>query len=234
MDSLSKIAHRRLYPPITDPSYLVLRSRRLQFTSWAGELRGKRLTVLDIGGRYQPYRPLLKDKDIERYIAVDLVQTEFVNLIADAQALPLADETFDVAIATQVFEYFQDPCEGAREIYRILKPGGVMLSSFAACTPRFVDEEKWRFMAGGLRQLMAPFEKVEIVPELHSLSGLIRTLNLGLDTFVRYDSARRIYRSTACPVLNVLGFILEKAKLTSNDRFTPNYSVRAIKQGKHD
>jgi SAM-dependent methyltransferase len=230
MDSLAKVAHRRLYPLITDPSYLVLRSRRLQFAAWADELAGKRLAVLDVGGRYQPYRPLLKD--IERYIAVDLVQTEFVNIVADAQALPVADESFDVAIATQVFDYFRNPCQAAEEIHRVLKPGGVLLASLPACAPIFSPQEKWRFTPSGLRLLMAPFEKVEIVPELHSLSGLIRTVSLGLDTFVRYTSARRIYRWTACPALNVLGFILEKAKLTSNDRFTPNYSVRAAKQGK--
>jgi hypothetical protein len=54
-------------------------------------------------------------------------------------------------------------------------------------------------------------------------------VNLALDTFVRYQTARRIYRMTVCPVLNLLGFGLERLRLTSNDQFTTNYSVRAVK-----
>jgi hypothetical protein len=53
MDSLSKVARRRLYPSLTDPGYLTLRSRRLIFASWARQFQGQHLTVLDVGGRYQ-------------------------------------------------------------------------------------------------------------------------------------------------------------------------------------
>jgi hypothetical protein len=74
-----------------------------------------------------------------------------------------------------------------------------------------------------------PFAEVEIVPELYSVGGLLRTINIGLDTFVRYEGARQLYRLTLCPVLNLLGLGLEKLNLTRNDQFTPNYSVRAVK-----
>jgi SAM-dependent methyltransferase len=225
----SKTALRRLYPSITDPSYLVLRSRRMQFATWAGQWHGKQLAVLDVGGRYRPYRPLFEN--IDRYVAVDLVKSEFIDIIADGQNLPFAPATFEVVIATQVFDYFRDPFKAAREMERVLKPGGVLLASFPACAPRFVDREHWRFTDAGLRVLLAPFEKVEIVPELHSIAGLIRTVNIGLDLFARYNSARQIYRLTVCPILNVLGLALEKLRLSSNDQFTPNYCVRATRSG---
>jgi SAM-dependent methyltransferase len=228
MESLSKIAHRRLYPSLSDPSYLALRSRRLIFASWAGQFHGERLTVLDVGGRYQPYRPLFEGR-IDRYVAVDLIKTEQVSVLADADNLPFASNTFDLVIATQVFEYFRDPCATAKQIHAVLKPGGVLLASFAACTPRFVDEERWRFTHSGLRLMLEPFETLAIVPELYSVGGLIRTVNVGLDTFVRYRSARLAYRLTVCSFLNLIGLGLEKLKLTSNDQFTTNYSVRAVK-----
>jgi SAM-dependent methyltransferase len=216
MESLSKIAHRRLYPSLSDPSYLALRSRRLIFASWAGQFHGERLTVLDVGGRYQPYRPLFEGR-IDRYVAVDLIKTEQVSVLADADNLPFASNTFDLVIATQVFEYFRDPCATAKQIHAVLKPGGVLLASFAACTPRFVDEERWRFTHSGLRLMLEPFETLAIVPELYSVGGLIRTVNVGLDTFVRYRSARLAYRLTVCSFLNLIGLGLEKLKLTSND-----------------
>ena len=228
MESLSKIARRRLYPSLADPSYLTLRSRRLIFAGWAGQSACEHLNVLDVGGRYQPYRPLFGDK-INRYYAVDLIKTEFVNVVADAETLPFASDTFDLVIATQVFEYFRNPRETARQICAVLKPGGVLLASFAACTPRFVDEERWRFTPSGLRLMLEPFASLEIVPELYSVGGLIRTVNQGMDTFVRYKAARWVYRRTVCAPLNLLGLGLEKLRLTSNDQFSPNFSVRAVK-----
>jgi SAM-dependent methyltransferase len=228
MNALAKLAHDRLYPSLTDPSYLTLRSRRLIFASWALHFQGKHLKVLDIGGRYQPYRPLFNGS-IDRYFAVDLVRTDAVSVVANAETLPFKPASFDLAIATQVFDYFHDPRGTAKQIHAALKPGGTLLASFPACTPRMVDEERWRFTSSGLRSVLEPFSTVEIVPELYSVGGLVRTVNLALDTFVRYQTARRIYRMTVCPVLNLLGFGLERLRLTSNDQFTTNYSVRAVK-----
>jgi len=229
MQSLAQIAERRLYPPITDPSYLLLRARRMIFQEWAGRVQGDRLIVLDIGGRYQPYRALFGDR-IHRCVGVDLLQTEFVSVVADGQALPFAPQTFDVVIATQVLDCLRDPVAAVHRIHTVLKPGGVFLASVASCAPRFVDEERWRFLPLGLKTMLEPFSTVEIVAELDSLRSMIRTVNLALDTFVRYDSARRIYRLSMCPLLNLLGLGFERLNLTSNDRFAANFSVRAVKE----
>ena len=184
--------------------------------------------MLDIGGRYQPYRPLL-GASVTKYIAIDLVETALVNVVASGEALPFAPESFDLVITTQVMEYFKEPVRAAREIYDALKPGGVFLASAAAFAPRFVEEERWRFTRTGLSQLLSPFAEVEIVPELYTLGSVARTLNLALDSLARYGFMRSIFRRTGCPVLNLLGLGLEKLKLTSNDQFTANYSVRAVK-----
>jgi len=45
----------------------------------------------------------------------------------DAIALPFADETFDAAIATQVYEYVADMPAALSEARRVLKPGGRLL-----------------------------------------------------------------------------------------------------------
>jgi SAM-dependent methyltransferase len=223
---LLDIAHRRLYPPLTDPSYLVLRSRREIFSKWLDPLPGDSLCVLDIGGRYQPYRPLLGPK-VARYVAIDLIRTGLVSVVASGEALPFAEGAFDLVIATQVMEYFHEPPLAARQIHDALKPGGILLASVAACAPRFVDEERWRFTRAGLRSVFAPFAEVEIVPEVYSVGGVVRTVNLAVDIFVRYRLARSIYRHTGCVLLNLLGAGAEKLNLTSNDQFAANYSVMA-------
>src|SRR5580700_6046984 len=149
----SKVAHKRLSPSLTDPNFLVLRSRRLIFSSWVKNLGDGPLRVLDVGGRYQPYRPLLADR-IARYIAIDLVRTDFVSVIGSGEALPFARGTFDLAIATQVFEYFDDPREAAQQIHAALRPGGVLFASVAAFVPRMAVEDHWRFMPSGIRSVL--------------------------------------------------------------------------------
>jgi SAM-dependent methyltransferase len=226
-NELATIAHRRLYPSLTNPSYLVLRSRRLLFSNWTRTL-GNNLTVLDVGGRYQPYRPLLAPA-VARYVAVDLIKTELTSVLADGAALPFVPRSFDLVIATQVLDYIADPKTAIRQIHLVLKPGGIFLASAPAFAPRFADSEQWRFTRTGLSTLLSPFSRVEIVAELSSVGSVFRTLNLAGDTFVRYHPARAIYRYTACPILNLLGLGFESLHLTTNDQFAANYSIFATK-----
>lgn len=227
-DDLQKVANRRLRASLTDPNYLVLRSRKQIFERWVAELADG-LTVLDVGGRHQPYRPLVEPK-LRRYVAIDVIPTRLVTVLADGQRLPFASETFDLVISTQVFEYFSRPDLAANEIFRVLKPGGVLFLSVAAFAPRFVDDELWRFTPAGVRAMLTSFTKVDIVPEVRSLGGLVRAFNLGLAWFfTKQKLASWLYGCTLCPTFNIIGLGIEKLALTSNDQFTGNYSVRALK-----
>src|SRR5579862_635296 len=226
--SLQREAHARLYPSLTNPSYLALRARRMNFERWIREIPGDRLTVLDVGGRLQPYRSLLGAR-VRQYIGLDVLRTELVDVIASGEALPFAPVSFDLVIATQVFEYMADAQRAAEQIWAVLKPGGVMLASMAAVTPRVGDNEYWRFTRTGVTWMLKPFPQVEVVAEVSSVGGLARTVNQGLDSFVRYPGLRYVYRRTVCPLINLAGLAAEGMNLTKNDQFTTNYSVRAVK-----
>lgn len=226
-DALLKIAEARLYPSLTNPNYLVLRARRLILDHYLQSLPDN-LTILDVGGRYQPYRPLLNGK-IKRYFALDVEKTEFVTVVGSGDNIPFQDEVFDLVIATSVFEYLQDPHAAAKEVHRVLKPGGSAIVSVGAVVPRFVEEERWRYLPLGLRSVFSPFSRVRIVPEVFSLGGFCRLMNLGFHDFLKLQSLKAAYELSICPILNLLGLALEKARLTSNDKWTGNYSVVAVK-----
>jgi len=216
----------RLYPSLTDPSWLVLRRRREIFDKWLVRLKPGELDVLDVGGRLQPYRPLLEGR-LRRYIAIDPQCTPLVDIVGRGEQLPLRGGQFDLVICTQVLEYAPDPRLVIAEIHRVLKPDAVLLLSSPAALPRTAEEECWRFLPAGMRQLLAAFRDAEVVPEGNSVTGLFRTANVCLDMFARYPLVRRIFQFTLCPAMNLAGAMLEVLSGSQNDQFAVNYSVWA-------
>jgi SAM-dependent methyltransferase len=230
LEAVNREARDRLYPALTNPSWLVLRRRREIFRKWFAQLEGRELDVLDVGGRIQPYRPLLEGR-LRRYIALDLLQTPLVNIIARGERMPLPSEQFDLVICTQVLEYVPQPGAVIGEILRVLKPGGCLLLSVPSVCPRDSDHECWRFLPASLCQLLSEFRNVEVVAEGGSIVGFFRSINACLNIFARYRSIRSIFRYTVFPVINLAGVFFESLAKSSNDRFAANYSAFGVKPG---
>jgi SAM-dependent methyltransferase len=229
LETVNKEAEERLYPSLTNPNWLVLRKRRMIFEKWVAQLGTRQLDVLDIGGRLQPYRPLLSGK-VRRYVVIDLRRTPLVNIIARGEQLPVTSERFDLIICTQMLEYVPEPADVIAEMHRVLKPDGYLFLSAPAASPRDSASDCWRFLPAGLRHLLIPFNELEIVPEGGSIAGLLRTINVCLSIFVRYPAMRAVYCRTFCPLINLLGAGLERLAGSQNDQFAVNYSVRARKK----
>ena len=69
------------------------------------------------------------DKAMLRY-ARERLKTARVPITltqAPVETLPFANETFDSAVATLVFCSVTDPMRGLHEVWRVLKPGGMLL-----------------------------------------------------------------------------------------------------------
>jgi SAM-dependent methyltransferase len=228
LKEVTQQGRERLFPPLTNPNWLVLRERRRIFDRWLAQLPSRELDVLDVGGRIQPYRPLIADR-LRRYIAVDLRFTPLVDVVAQAEQLPLSSARFDLVICTQVLEYVAQPSVVLGEIHRVLRPGGALLLSVPSACPIDTEMECWRFLPAGLHHLLAEFAHVEVVAEGGSVAGFFRTVNTCLDIFVRYPAARSVYRRSLTPLLNLGGAAMEKLSGGRNEQFAVNYSVLAQK-----
>src|SRR5262249_54997913 len=64
--------------------------------------------------------------DLARAEAVARGQSNVDFLVADVNALDLADATFDVVHAHQVLQHLTDPVQALREMRRVCRPGGVV------------------------------------------------------------------------------------------------------------
>jgi len=223
LEQVSKDSRERACPSLRNPNWLILRHRRRIIEEGVKRLPTSGLTVLDVGGRLQPYRPLLGTR-VKNYVAIDPQLTPLVNVAAVAEALPFPDGQFDLVICTQVLEYLPEPARAVGEIRRVLRTGGSALISAPSVFVRDCDQEYWRFLREGLRYLLRDFAAVEVIPEGNSVAGLFRTLNVFLISFARPKFLVPVLAWTLVPILNVAGSILEKLGGTG-DYFTANFSA---------
>ena len=228
LQALRALGHQRLYPPLTDPNWLVLRERRRILTGWIQKIGGAPIVVLDLGGRIQPYRPLLEEK-AKLYIAVDMTPSALVDIVARGEALPLQDEQIDVVICTQVLEYIHDPQLAVAEIYRVLKPGGTLFLTVPAIFPRDADHDCWRFMPESLRYLLRRFSRVEIEAEGSSVTGIFRTFAVVIGTYTKPSWLATLFRWTLVPISNLAAVAVASLVHTKNDQFSANFAACAQK-----
>ena len=231
METLDNVNHEgreRLNPSLSNPNWLVLRRRREIFRKWLAQVEGRDLNVLDVGGRIQPYRPLLEGR-LRRYLAVDLRPTPLVNIVARGEQIPLASAQFDLVICTQVLEYIPEPAAVIAEIYRVLKPGGCLLLSVPAVFPRDSDQDSWRFLPESLRCLLRSFHDVEVEAEGSSVAGVFRTACVCLVMFAKPGFLGKLLRLTLIPALNITAVSLESILNSSNDQIAANFSAFAKK-----
>jgi hypothetical protein len=99
----------------------------------------------------------------------------------------------------------------------------------SAICPRAVEGEIWHYLPNSLKYILAPFSKIEIVPEVTSVGGTLRLNAVSLSIFAKYEFIRKILHHTVVPVLNAVGLVLEGAGISQNDQITGNYSVLAQK-----
>ncbi len=220
-----RLSKDRAFPSISHPDYLVLRARVRNFKRLLERITGM-VSVLDVGGRIQPYRLFLKDR-LKSYFAIDPQYHGLIDAVAVGEQLPFPDCCFELILCTQVLSYAKDPFRLVAEIYRVLLPGGYLFLTAPAFFPRH-DDERWRFLPDGLKLLLARFAAVEILPEGNSIAGGLRTLNVLFNVEDRHWLIARALRATVIPVFNSAGLLLDRL-CSTDQRLTANYSVLARK-----
>jgi SAM-dependent methyltransferase len=103
--------------------------------------------IADIGAGLRPeYR--------EDVVNVEIVPYATTDVVAASEYLPFADDSFDLVISVAVLEHVRDPFAAAREIERIMRPGGRVFAAVPFLQPYHgYPDHYYNMTAGGLRNL---------------------------------------------------------------------------------
>jgi SAM-dependent methyltransferase len=93
---------------------------------------------------------------------VDFVPAPGVDVVADIHSLPIADGSYDAVFCTGTLEHVADPHQAVRELYRVLKPGGIVHIDVPFIQGYHADPtDYWRFTRDGLKLLCGRFEEID-------------------------------------------------------------------------
>src|SRR4051812_24718979 len=98
-----------------------------------------------------------------RVVCVDIAPGPNVDLVADAHDLHMVpDNSVDCVVSISVLEHVRYPHKVVAEIYRILKPGGVVYLNIPFVYAFHGDpDDFYRFSCNGIRILCEAFEEVD-------------------------------------------------------------------------
>lgn len=122
--------------------------------------------ILIIGGSIKGYgMESLYSNESYELIGSDVSFGPYTKVISDAHDIPFEDDTFDCVIVQAVLEHVLDPHRCVDEIYRVLKPFGIVYAEVPFMQQVHMRQYDFtRFTHLGLRKLFGHFEEIKSGP----------------------------------------------------------------------
>lgn len=130
--------------------------------------------LLDTGCGAMPYREyILKHSEVENYVGLDIASALNYSdeikpdITWDGRTMPIEENTFQSAMATEVLEHVPEPANFLSEVYRVLRPGGIFFFTVPFLWPLHeVPHDEYRYTPYALKRLLETnkFKYIEISP----------------------------------------------------------------------
>jgi SAM-dependent methyltransferase len=125
--------------------------------------------ILNLGSGNQP--------KLANTINIDMMDYENVDIVADIMHLPFCDSTVNAVMSLAVLEHVKEPSVVLKEIYRVLKPGGLVLSVVPFMQPFHASPHDYqRYTLTGIEYLHRDFEILESGVYSGPISGFLWVL----------------------------------------------------------
>lgn len=134
--------------------------------------------LLDVGCGIKPYEKLYSPY-VEQYIGLEYspesgYRGNKADFCADAAELPLADESVDTILCTEVMEHVPNPEKTIAEFARVLRRGGTIIVTAPFVYPIHDKYDFFRYSPDGIATIMKRHHLT--VEEVKPLSGTATTL----------------------------------------------------------
>lgn len=128
-----------------------------------------------------------KNKTYENVVNLEIADYESTDVLAVAEHLPFKDNVFDVVFSFAVLEHVRNPANAAREMARVLKPGGTIFCQAPFLAPLHAYPHHYFNMTkAGLASLFDGLVDIEQLAPLlfgqpvHALAWLLTAYTKGL------------------------------------------------------
>lgn len=155
-------------------------------------------------------------------VNVDILPLKGVDVVADVHALPFKDGAIDAVVGEFLLEHVRDPQAVVREIFRVLKPGGMMYATTPFITGYHSspgDYQRWT--TSGLRELFRAFEEKELgilIGPTNAMTYIFRewlAMLLSFNSRIAFETLTLFFMVLAAP-LNWLDVLLKRHRSASN------------------
>jgi len=210
-----------------NPFYFARKGLYTAMSQFVPKLQGK---ILDVGCGQKPYQHLCNT--VVEYIGLEIDSPEnrinkHADYFYDGKNFPFENREFDSVMTNQVLEHVFNPDEFLAEIYRILKPDGMLLLT----APFVWDEHEQpidyaRYSSFGLKHLLQKqgFEIVSQIKTSTDVSVIFQLINAYLFKILQTNNP---YFNLLLTILlmapfNMMGVILAKILPNNQDLYLDN------------
>lgn len=202
----------------------------LETIDWSGD-------VLDIGGKKTNKRgyfspPYDKCKSW-KYLNND--NTVSPDYLASADAMPLADRSFDMVLMTEVIEHLREPEKAISEAYRVLRKNGLFIASAPFLYPIHADPDDFqRWLPSKYNQILKEvgFSSISILPMggfCAVVHDLIKTIENNI--FITFPIVQKCIKILLIITRYVLFKIEKLITVNKYTKITTGYFIIAKKIG---
>jgi SAM-dependent methyltransferase len=155
-----QIRRTRRHPRFTQFDFLHVKRLVDDLAAAIAEL-GDVHDVLDVYCGTRPYDDLFPAR--ARIVGFDVEDRFGVADVVSREFLPFPGDSFDAVLCTQAFYYVEDPPAAARELRRVLRPGGTALISVPVVWEYDTRTFEHRFTEASLRRMFDGWDDVTVV-----------------------------------------------------------------------
>jgi SAM-dependent methyltransferase len=166
----------------------------------------------------------------------DIVPYHTTDVVGIGECLPFKDDSFDAIISVAVLEHVRDPFSAAREIERVLKPGGEAYIAVPFLQPfHGYPDHYYNMTSNGLRNLFKNLHEVSMdVPAsglpIWALSWILNAWASGLEKQDREAFLKLTVAQLAADPMSMLSQpFIKNLNASTNDRLACLNVLRAVK-----